>query len=60
MSLFVVALALLTGLAFGLVPALYVSQQLLLSGKDELTWGRHRSWLRGSLVAMQVALSSIC
>jgi putative ABC transport system permease protein len=57
---FVVALALLTGLAFGLVPALYVSRLDLLSAlKDELTWGRRRSWLRGGLIAMQVALSSI-
>jgi macrolide transport system ATP-binding/permease protein len=57
---FVVALALLTGIAFGLFPALYVSRADLLGTlKDELTWGRRRSWLRGGLVAMQVALSSI-
>jgi macrolide transport system ATP-binding/permease protein len=56
---FVVALALLTGIAFGLFPALYVSRTNLHGTlKDELTWGR-RSWLRGGLVAMQVALSSI-
>ena len=57
---FVVALALLTVIAFGLFPALYTSRPDLLGTlKDELTWGRRRSWLRGGLVAMQVALSSI-
>ncbi len=57
---FVVALGLLTCIAFGLFPALYVSRADLLGTlKDELTWGRRRSWLRGGLVAMQVALSSI-
>jgi macrolide transport system ATP-binding/permease protein len=57
---FVVALALLTAIAFGLFPALYASRPDLLGTlKDELTWGHRRSRLRGSLVAMQVALSSI-
>jgi macrolide transport system ATP-binding/permease protein len=57
---FVVALALLTAIAFGLFPALFASRPDLLGTlKDELTWGRRRSWLRGGLVAMQVALSSI-
>jgi macrolide transport system ATP-binding/permease protein len=57
---FVVALALLTGIAFGLLPALYTSQPDVLGTlKEELSWGRRRSWLRGGLVAMQVALSSI-
>jgi len=57
---FVVTLALLTGVAFGVVPALSVSRPDLFGTlKDELSWGRRRSWLRGGLVAMQVALSSI-
>jgi predicted permease len=57
---FVVVLALLTAIAFGLFPALYASRQDLLGTlKDELTSGRRRSGLRGGLVAMQVALSSI-
>ncbi|HKA22674.1 MAG TPA: ABC transporter permease, partial [Blastocatellia bacterium] len=57
---FVVALSLLTGIAFGLFPALYATRADLLGTlKDELTWGRRRSWLRGGFVTMQVALSSI-
>jgi predicted permease len=57
---FVVALTLLTTIAFGLFPAAYASRQDLLGTlKDGPTWGPRRSRMRGSLVAMQVALSSI-
>src|SRR5262249_57515953 len=60
MLCFVVILCLRMRIAFGLFPALYATQADLLGTlKDELTWGRRRSWLRGGFVTMQVALSSI-
>jgi putative ABC transport system permease protein len=58
---FTIAITIVTSLVFGLLPALQSTKPELVSAlKDEAaTGGHHRSWLRGSLVAAQVALSLV-
>ena len=59
---FTFALSILTGLFFGLAPALQASRQdLVPSLKDEVsaTWGRRRFTLRNLLVVAQVGLSLV-
>jgi macrolide transport system ATP-binding/permease protein len=57
---FVVALAVVTGIGFGLVPALQASRSDVVSTlKEDTAGGRRRAWLRGVLVVMQVALSFV-
>ena len=57
---YVTTLALLTGIGFGLVPALYASRSDVVSAlKDDVLGGRRKAWLRSALVAMQVALSFV-
>jgi putative ABC transport system permease protein len=62
--LFAVAVSLLTGVVFGLLPALQATKpELVPALKDETSsiagWGYRRSWLRSGLVVMQVALSLV-
>ncbi|HXT75311.1 MAG TPA: ABC transporter permease [Candidatus Eisenbacteria bacterium] len=55
---FVASLALLTGIGFGLIPALQASRSDVRSVLVEsATGGRRRAWLRSVLVTMQLALS---
>ncbi len=51
----------LTGVAFGLLPALQATKpELVTALKDDASIGGYRrSWLRGGLVVMQVALSLV-
>ena len=59
---FTFALSILTGLFFGLAPALQASRQDLVSSlKDEVSaaWGRRRFSLRNLLVVAQVGLSLV-
>ncbi len=57
---YVTTLALLTGIGFGLVPALYASRSDVVSAlKDDVLGGRRKAWLRSALVAMQVAFSFV-
>src|ERR1044071_6134865 len=57
--LFTVFLSILTGLLFGLIPALQATRTDLVSAlKDEMASKIYRrSWLKNSLIVMQVALS---
>jgi macrolide transport system ATP-binding/permease protein len=58
---FVVSLAVLTGIGFGLIPALQASRADVVSSLKEDTSGgrRRRAWLRSGLVTLQVALSLV-
>jgi macrolide transport system ATP-binding/permease protein len=58
---FVTSLSLLTGIGFGLVPAVYASRSDVVSTlKDDVLGGpRGKAWLRSVLVTMQVALSFV-
>jgi putative ABC transport system permease protein len=57
---FVTSLALLTGIGFGLVPALYASRPDVVSTlKEDVLGGRRKAWLRSALVVLQVALSFV-
>jgi len=56
---FVVGLAILTGIGFGLVPALHASRPEVVSALKEETGARRRVWLRSVLVVLQVALSFV-
>jgi predicted permease len=57
---FVLALAVLTGIAFGLVPAVHASRPDVVSTlKEDIGGGRRRAWLRSALVVAQVALSFV-
>ena len=57
---FVIALALLTGIGFGLIPALQASRPNVVSTLQENASGsRRRAWLRSALVTMQLALSLV-
>ncbi len=57
---FVVALAVVTGISFGLVPALQASRSdVVFALKEDTSGGQRRAWLRGALVVMQVALSFV-
>jgi len=57
---FITSLALLTGIGFGLVPALYASRADVVAVlKDDLTGGRRRLWLRSVIVVLQVSLSCV-
>jgi macrolide transport system ATP-binding/permease protein len=56
---FVVALAFVTGIGFGLLPALNASRYDVVSTLKEDTIGGRRAWLRTLLVVMQVALSFV-
>ena len=59
--LFTVALSLVTGVLFGLLPALQATKTDLVSAlKDEAaTSGYRRSYLKGGLIVFQVALSLV-
>ncbi|MBI1761538.1 MAG: ABC transporter permease [Acidobacteria bacterium] len=59
--LFTLAVSALTGFVFGLLPALQATKpELVPALKDETNIGGYRrSWLRGGLVVMQVALSLV-
>ena len=59
--LFTIAVSLLTGVVFGLLPALQATKpELVPALKDETSIGGYRrSWLRSGLVVMQVALSLV-
>ena len=57
---FVTALALLTGIGFGLVPAFYAGRSDLVTAlQDDLVGSRRKMRLRSVLVTMQVALSFV-
>ncbi len=57
---FVLALAVLTGIGFGLAPALHASRPDVVSTlKEGVGGGRRRAWLRSTLVVAQVALSFV-
>jgi predicted permease len=57
---FVVSLALLTGIGFGLVPALYASRPDVVSTlKEDALGGARKARLRSVLVVLQVALSFV-
>jgi predicted permease len=57
---FAVAVSLLTGILFGLTPALYTTHRDLVSSlKDETLGAARRSRLRGIMVAAQLALSLV-
>lgn len=57
---FVAALAVLTGVAFGLVPALHASKPDVVSTlKEDISGGRRKARLRGVLVTLQVTLSFV-
>jgi putative ABC transport system permease protein len=59
--LFTVAVSVLTGLLFGLAPAIQVSKanlnESLKEGGRSATGGAHRNWVRSVLVVSEVALS---
>lgn len=60
--LYSLLLAFITGVAFGLIPALQTSNVDLnsaLKGTGEAFGGRSRGWLRGSLVTVQIAVCLI-
>jgi predicted permease len=60
---FVMAMAVLTGLIFGLVPALQVPPTALHDALKETsrgsTEGQRRNWIRGSLVVSEVAFACV-
>lgn len=60
---FTIALAMIAGLAFGLVPALQMSEarvhEALKASGRSATDGRRGSWIRRSLVVSEVALASV-
>jgi predicted permease len=57
---FVTSLALLTGIGFGLVPALYASRpDVVATLKEDALGGGRKARLRSALVVMQVALSFV-
>lgn len=57
---FVAALAVLTGVGFGLAPALQASKSDMVSTlKEDVGGGRRKAWLRSVLVTMQVMLSFV-
>jgi len=56
---FVTALAMLTGIGFGLVPALHASRPEVVSALKEEAGGLRRARLRSLLVTSQVALSFV-
>jgi MacB-like periplasmic core domain len=57
---FVLALAVVTGIGFGLVPALQASRSdVVYALKEDTSGGRRRAWLRGVLVVVQLALSFV-
>jgi predicted permease len=61
---FTVAVALLTGVIFGLAPALHVSGSSRLTGalKDSTrgsTMGRERAWVRNALVVSEIAFACV-
>jgi macrolide transport system ATP-binding/permease protein len=57
---FVASLAVLTGIAFGLIPALQTSRPDVRSILQESHSGsRRRAWLRSALVTVQIALSLV-
>jgi predicted permease len=55
------ALAMLTGLLFGVIPALRASRPDIIRGLNvrSTASGFHRSWLRTGLLAAQIALSAV-
>lgn len=54
------ALSLLTGVAFGIIPALQASRPALVAAlRREDAGARGRTWTRGTLVAVQVAMSFV-
>ena len=56
----VAGLAVLTGVGFGLVPALHASKADVVSTlKEDVAGGRRKAWLRSVLVTMQVTLSFV-
>src|SRR5205085_4620646 len=59
--IFTGAVSLLTGVLFGLLPALQTTKtNLVATLKDEFAVGGHRrSWLKNSLIVFQVALSLV-
>lgn len=59
--LFAFVLSIVTGVVFGLLPALQATKTNLVSAlKDEASFGTYRSsWLRNSLIVFQVALSLV-
>jgi len=61
--LFAMGLAVLTGIVFGLLPALQASRpdvvERLKDGSRSMSWGPARSWLRNGLVVGEVALSLV-
>jgi macrolide transport system ATP-binding/permease protein len=57
---FVSSLAILTGVGFGLIPALQATKgDVVTSLKEDMAGGRGRLWLRSGLVVLQVALSLV-
>jgi macrolide transport system ATP-binding/permease protein len=57
---FVTSLSVLTGIGFGLVPAIYASRSDVVSTlKDDVLGGPRKAWLRSVLVTMQMALSFV-
>jgi macrolide transport system ATP-binding/permease protein len=59
-AVFVLALAVLSGIGFGLVPALHASRPDVVSTlKEDASGGRRRAFLRSALVVAQVALSFV-
>ena len=59
--LFAFVLSIVTGVVFGLLPALQATKTNLVSAlKDEASFGTYRSsWLKNSLIVFQVALSLV-
>jgi macrolide transport system ATP-binding/permease protein len=56
----VAGLAVLTGIGFGLVPALHASKSDVVSIlKEDIAGGRRKAWLRSVLVTLQVTLSFV-
>ncbi len=57
---FVATLGILTGVGFGLIPALQATKSdVVTSLKEDMGGGRGRLWLRSGLVVLQVALSLV-
>ena len=57
---FVAGLAVLTGIGFGLVPALHASKADVVSTlKEDIAGGRKKAWLRSVLVTLQITLSFV-
>ena len=60
---FTITLALLAGLAFGIAPALQISEgrvhDTLKSSSRSATVGKHGQWMRRSLVVSEIALASV-